>query len=157
VKSHFHAEGYTLTAATATRVSDPAARAVNDKIPFDTDRNRSVEGGTAMKPHVHRLCILLLALGSLSLVHSSYALAEEADTHEGLVVSAGAGKLSMTGVDGKDHSYEIGDMVKITVNGHMGKLDDLKTGARIRVTTDKTGHALNVATVDATKRPMDSL
>ena len=94
-------------------------------------------------------------LGGLSLVQSSIALAEEADTHEGLVVSAGAGKLSMTGIDGKEHSYEIGDMVKITVNGRMGKLDELKTGVRIRVTTDKAGHAFNVATVDATKRPLE--
>ena len=110
-----------------------------------------------MRSHINRLSILLLALGWLALAPSPYAVAEEADTHEGLVVSAGAGKLAMTGVDGKEHAYDIGDMVKITVNGHMGKLDDLKSGTRVRVTTDKAGHALNVATVDAVKGSIDSL
>jgi hypothetical protein len=110
-----------------------------------------------MKRPTSCLCILLLALGSLALVPLSHANAAEADTHEGLVVSAGAGKLVMTGTDGKEHSYDIGEMVKITVNGHMGKLDDLKMGVRIRVTTDKTGRALNVATVDAIKSQWTAL
>lgn len=113
-----------------------------------------------MKPHNDRLIrligILLLALGC-STLFASAAVAEEANTHEGLVVSAGAGHLAMTGIDGKERSYDIGDMVKITVNGHMGKLEDLKAGTRIRVTTDKAGKALNVATVDATKATLDSL
>ena len=99
----------------------------------------------------NRFYVLLLAAAALALIPASLAVAEEANTHEGMVVSAGAGRLAITGLDGKEHSYEIGDMVKITVNGHMGKLDDLKTGIRIRVTTDKAGHALNVATVDAIK------
>jgi len=104
-----------------------------------------------MKSHANRCYILLLALAWLAVAPSSNAAAAEDNTHEGLVVSAGAGRLAMTGVDGKDRSYDIGDAVKIMVNGHMGKLDDLKIGIRIRVTTDKVGHALTVATVDATK------
>jgi hypothetical protein len=104
-----------------------------------------------MKSHANRFYILLLALGWLAVVPSRYIIAEEDNTHEGIVVSAGAGHLAMTGVDGKEHSYDIGDVVKITVNGRMGKLDELKMGIRIRVTTDKVGHALTVATVDATK------
>jgi hypothetical protein len=100
--------------------------------------------------------IVLIAFGMLSSAGVSSALAEEANTHEGTVVSASAGKLSMTGTDGKEKSFDIGEMVKITVNGHMGRLEDLKAGARIRVTTDKGGHALNVATVDATKGNFNS-
>jgi len=115
-----------------------------------------------MKPlrtglHSFQLCVLLVAAIALSVIPASPAVAEEANTHEGMVVSAGAGRLAITGIDGKEHSYEIGDMVKITVNGHMGKLDDLKQGIRIRVTTDKAGHALNVATVDATKSPLGQI
>lgn len=110
-----------------------------------------------MKLHIKWLGGLLLALFAFAMLPISPALAEEADTHEGLVVSAGAGKLAMNGIDGKEHSYDIGAMVKITVNGRMGKLDDLKSGARIRVTTDTAGHALTVATVDATKGQLGSI
>ena len=107
-----------------------------------------------MKPRNTWICVFLLALGGLAIAPLSAARAEEADTHEGLVVSAAAGKLAITGTDGQQHSYDIGDKVKITVNGRMGKLEDLKMGTRIRVTTDKAGRALNVATVDAVKTPL---
>ncbi|HEX3998722.1 MAG TPA: hypothetical protein VHX65_09255 [Pirellulales bacterium] len=102
-----------------------------------------------MKLGAIRLYMFLIVIAWLGV--GPFVLAEEADTHEGLVVSAAAGKLAITGIDGKPYSYDIGDQVKVTVNGHMGKLDDLKTGARVRVTTDKKGRALNVATVDAVK------
>ena len=102
-----------------------------------------------MKPRIAQVCVLLIAVGWLAA--TSRTIAAEADTHEGLVTSASAGKLAMTGTDGKEHSYDIGSAVKIMVNGHMGKLEDLKVGSRIRVTTDKVGHALSVATVDSTK------
>jgi hypothetical protein len=102
-----------------------------------------------MKSRIAQVCVLLIAVGWLAA--TSRTIAAEADTHEGLVASAGAGKLAMTGSDGKEHSYDIGAAVKIMVNGHMGKLEDLKVGSRIRVTTDKIGHALSVATVDSTK------
>jgi hypothetical protein len=101
--------------------------------------------------------LFLLILGVMLVGTVPQAVAEEANTHEGLVVSAGAGRLSMMGMDGKQQSFDIGDMVKVTVNGHMGKLEDLKTGARIRVTIDKAGHALNVATVDTTKGNFSTL
>jgi hypothetical protein len=104
-----------------------------------------------MKTRIGGLCILSIAAACLTLGETSYLFAAEDSTHEGVVVTAGSGKLAMTGVDGKEHSYDIGDAVQIKVNGRMGKLDDLKMGIRIRVTTDKSGHALTVATVDATK------
>ncbi len=108
-----------------------------------------------MKSHIGHVCmILLVALGCLAT--APLVVAAEADTIEGLVVSAGAGKLAMTGIDGKEHSYEIGVGVKIMVNGRMGKLSDLKKGSRIQVTTDKVGHALSVATVNATKTRLTS-
>lgn len=110
-----------------------------------------------MKPQSIRISIVLLALGWLSLGNVSPVFAEEADTHEGLVVSAGSGRLSMTANDGKQQSYDIGEMVKITVNGRMGRLEDLKVGSRIRVTTDKAGRALTVATVDALKTAVGAI
>lgn len=96
------------------------------------------------------------ALGVLALfsclVVTQVAQAEDAKSHEGMVVSATDGKLVMTGADGKEHSHAVAATIPVTVNGKPGKLDDLKKGVRIKVTTDKDGNVLSVATMDAKKR-----
>lgn len=96
------------------------------------------------------------ALGALAIfsgcVTAQVARAEDAKTHDGMVVSASDGKLVMTGSDGKEHSHTIAASVPVTVNGKPGKLDDLKKGVRIKVSTDKDGNVLSVATLDAKKR-----
>jgi hypothetical protein len=86
------------------------------------------------------------------LVVAQVARAEDAKTHDGMVVSAADGKLVMTGSDGKEHSHAVAASVPVTVNGKPGKLDDLKKGIRIKVSTDKDGNVLAVATLDAKKR-----
>lgn len=106
--------------------------------------------------HFVRLFALLISMGWLMAASCTAAVADEADTHDGVVVSAGNGRLSMTATDGKQQSYEIGEMVKITVNGHMGRLEDLKVGARIRVTSDKNGRVMDVATLDSNKQTLAS-
>jgi len=80
------------------------------------------------------------------------ASAADAASHEGMVVSAGESKLVMTDADGKEHSHTVAPSIPVTVNGKPGKLEDLKKGTRIRVSTDKDGNVLTVATLDARKR-----
>ncbi|MBI3468459.1 MAG: hypothetical protein HY000_36115 [Planctomycetes bacterium] len=54
--------------------------------------------------------------------------------HEGKVVSAGNGKLTMT--EGKSqHTYAVSSDAKITKDGKTAKLQDLKKGASVKVTT----------------------
>jgi hypothetical protein len=95
--------------------------------------------------------ITLLAWGLCVCGLSAVGRADDAQTHEGIVVSAGTGKLTMTDNSGKQHSHEIKETVKITVNGKPGKLEDLKAGVRIQVMTDKDGTVLAVSTVDKEK------
>jgi hypothetical protein len=77
--------------------------------------------------------------------------AADPQAHEGTVVTAGSGKLTMTDASGKQHMHQITDTVRITVHGKPGKLEDLKAGMRIRVTTEKDGKVLGVSTVDDQK------
>ncbi len=125
-------------------------------VPYISDNHVFPQQGETMKPHKVAGFVLLLGLGWLTVGPCAVSEADEADTHEGVVASAGNGKLSMMASDGKQLSYDIGETVKITVDGRMGRLEDLKVGARIRVTTDKNGRAMDVATIDSHKGPTAS-
>ena len=57
--------------------------------------------------------------------------------HEGTVVSAGDGKLTMTFKgDAKKHTHDVSKNATITVDGKAAKLEDLKAGFHIKVTMD---------------------
>src|SRR5262245_51994747 len=63
---------------------------------------------------------------------------DQTQTHEGKVVSVTGNKLIMTmkGSD-KEHSHTIAPDAKITLDGKLATMDDLKPGMRIKVTTLK--------------------
>jgi hypothetical protein len=86
----------------------------------------------------------------LVMVLTARASAANPIVHEGVVVSAAAGKLAMKDKAGKDHSFAVGTEVKITVHGKPGKLEDLTLGLPIRVTVDGP-NVLAVATIDDMK------
>jgi hypothetical protein len=82
--------------------------------------------------HILPLFLVTAVIG----VAARPAFAEE-KSHEGLVVSAAAGKLTMTMSDGsKKHSHEVGTDAKVTIDGKPAKLEDLKEGFHIKVTQD---------------------
>jgi hypothetical protein len=85
-----------------------------------------------------------------ALVVSHAAMAADPVTQEGMVVTASGGKLTMKDKSGKESTHSIGPEAKITVNGKPGKLEDLKLGMPIRVTTDGAT-VLAVATIDELK------
>ena len=82
---------------------------------------------------------------ALALFVSARGLAEDAkkgDTHEGTVVSVAGNKLIMkmkakAGEEAAEHTHIIADDAKITCDGKECKIDDLKPGQKIRVTTKK--------------------
>jgi hypothetical protein len=79
---------------------------------------------------------------------------EKPNIHEGKVkeVKAAEAKLIMTDKDGKnEHSHFVAKDVKITVNGKPGKLEDLKPGQVIRVTTRKKEDKVLVVEIEAKK------
>lgn len=91
-----------------------------------------------------------VALALAALVVAQTAMAIDPVTYEGMVIAAGGGKLSMRDKGGKESSYTVGTDAKITVNGQAGKLEDLKAGTPVRVTSDGTV-VLAVTTIDEKK------
>jgi len=65
-------------------------------------------------------------------------------SHDGKVVSITAAKLVMTNMDGaEEHTHALTADVKITCDGKACKAADLKSGMRVRVTTENgTPHAV---------------
>jgi hypothetical protein len=81
--------------------------------------------------------VALLAVLAFVLLAGQVGLAadKEAKTHEGKVVKAGAGKLTMTDKDGKnEHTHDIAADAAITCDDKACKLEDLKEGTFVKVT-----------------------
>lgn len=93
------------------------------------------------------MCMAALVVALLA----ATVLGADPRQHEGMVVSAGNGKLVMTDTAGKQHSHDVPEAAKITVNGKPAKLSDLKPGVRVRVMTDAEGKVMSVGTVDDMK------
>jgi biotin carboxyl carrier protein len=90
--------------------------------------------------------MLPLAALALALVLSASALAakeakeaKEAQviTHDGKVVSIDGDKFVMSNKAGKEHKHTMAEGAKVTCDGKVCKLEDLKAGMKIRVSTSK--------------------
>src|SRR5688572_15284621 len=95
-----------------------------------------------------RSVFLLFACLGLALFVSRPAFA--ADTHEGKVVEAGKSKLTMTDKDGKNqHTHQVLNGTKITLDGKACKLDDLKAGFPVQVTVEQTSVGMAASKIEA--------
>lgn len=82
----------------------------------------------------------------------SFAGQEKAGTHEGKVVKVETGKLTMSDKDGKNqHTHAIGADAKMTCDGKDCKLEDLKAGYEVKVTSEKKGDKVVVTKVEGKK------
>ena len=96
-----------------------------------------------------KLAVGFVAAFALAALVSSTAVAAE-KTHEGTVVSALAGKLTMVDKDGKnEHSHMVGTATKVSLDGKAAKLEDLKKGDAVKVTTDDAGKVTVIAATRA--------
>jgi hypothetical protein len=94
---------------------------------------------------MYRAIPLFVFALALAFFVGSRGVADEAkkgDTHEGTVVSVTGDKLIMKtaakdGQEATEHTHKIADNAKITCDGKACKVDDLKPGQKIRVTTKK--------------------
>ena len=96
----------------------------------------------------------IIAAAAILVVWGAQAVAQDPGpgTHEGTVVKAEDGKLTMTAKDNKTkHTHDIGPTVMITIDGKEGKLTDLKAGYPIKVTIEKKGQENVVTKVEAKK------
>jgi hypothetical protein len=89
---------------------------------------------------VYRALKLFLVALALALFVGTPVLADDknaGDTHQGTVVSVTATKLVMKAKDGTEHSHTLAANARVVCDGKECKLDDLKPGQKIRVTTKK--------------------
>jgi hypothetical protein len=87
---------------------------------------------------VNRVLPLLVLVLAVAFLVGAPALADDAKSHDGLVVKAGDGKLTMTDKEGKNqHTHMVAADAIITCDGKVCRLDDLKTGFEVTVTTEK--------------------
>jgi hypothetical protein len=102
-----------------------------------------------------RTLFLSLAALSLALWAGGTAIADDAakpGTHEGLVMKAAEGQLTMTDKDGKnEHTHVVAVDAKITCDGKECKLEDLKKGDHVRVTAEKKGDKVLVVKIEGKK------
>ena len=61
----------------------------------------------------------------------------QAEGQEGKIASVTGDKLVIKGKDGKEHAYTLAPDAKISCEGKVCKVEDLKPGMRISVTTHK--------------------
>jgi hypothetical protein len=92
---------------------------------------------------------ICLALFALVLFVGGTAFA--ADIHEGTFVKAEGGKLTMTDKTGKEHSHNVAPDAKISVDGRDAKLEDLKRGFKLKVTT-KEGDPNTAVKIEASSK-----
>jgi len=86
---------------------------------------------------VTRLLVAFVAMAALTVfTNISLAAKDAADTHSGVVVSVADGKLTMTDKDGKnEHTHDVAADAKVSCDGKECKLEDLKKGSTVKVTT----------------------
>lgn len=88
-----------------------------------------------------RMLALFVVALAVALVADPAGRADDKDkpgTHEGIVVKAGENKLTMTDKEGKnEHTHLVAKDAKITCDGKECKLDELKKGLTVKVTTEK--------------------
>jgi hypothetical protein len=101
---------------------------------------------------LHRVLPLLAILALVCFVGAP-ALAADEDTHEGLVVKVIDGKLTMSDNDGKkEHTHAVAKDARISCDGKECKLEDLKKGAKVKVTTEGKGEKAMATKIEAASK-----
>ncbi len=101
---------------------------------------------------VRRTFALVAVAALVAFSGQSFAEDKKAGTHEGKVVKAEKGKLTMTDKDGKnEHTHAVAADAKITSDGKECKLEDLKAGSTVKVTTEKKDDKVVATKIEATK------
>jgi len=94
-----------------------------------------------------RRVLPFVVLALLAYVAGPVFAVDEAKTHKGVVVSVEGNKLTMLGKDKKEHTCTVATDAKISCDGKVCKLADLKKGVFVEVTIkDKTATAVNAST-----------
>jgi hypothetical protein len=101
-----------------------------------------------------RLIPMLAVAVALALATTAWTADRDVkgETHEGVVVSAGDGKLVMSDKEGQNkHEHLIGADTAISLDGKAAELADLKAGMSVVVTTDADNNVTKVAATSVTQ------
>ena len=99
--------------------------------------------------------IKTLGIGLIALMLFVGTFVWAASSHEGKVVEAGKGKLTMTSMTGDNqHTHDVAADAKITCEGQPCKLDSLGPGDVITVTVDQKDGKPVVTEIQKTKGGM---
>jgi hypothetical protein len=97
-------------------------------------------------------CIVAAVVGSMAVALLLPGPASAApENHKGTVVSATTGKITIKDEGGKEQSFSVDSMARITLNGKPARLEDFQPTMPVHVTTDEKGKVLAVSTVDKHK------
>jgi len=96
-----------------------------------------------------RTYFTILALATLSSLN--LAPAAEPQIHKGTVVSASNGQLVLKDASGKEQTHLVSRETKVTINGRVGRLEELKMSTQVRVTTEGSDKVVSIATIDDDK------
>lgn len=98
-----------------------------------------------------RTLAIAAALWLTTLLNVNSASAAEPQIHKGTVVSATASQLVVKDATGREQTHLVSRETKVTINGRVGRLEELKMSTRVRVTTDGGDKVVSIATVDDDK------
>jgi hypothetical protein len=100
-----------------------------------------------MRPQVFLGCFVALTL-AIWMNGPTWA----ADMHQGKVVEAGAGKITMTDMAGKSqHTHDVATDAAVTCEGKTCGLMDVKSGDMVTVTTDTKDGKTMATKIEAKK------
>jgi hypothetical protein len=99
-----------------------------------------------MRPVTFLAILLVASLACLNLVPAA-----EPQIHNGTVVSASNGQLVLKDTSGKEQTHLVSRETKVTINGRVGRLEELKMSTRVRVTTEGGDKVVSIATIDDDK------
>ncbi len=96
---------------------------------------------------------LLLAVLAVAFFVAAPVVFAADETHEGVVVKAESSKVTMTDKDGKNEkTLDVAKTAKISCDGKECKLEDLKKGVKIKVTTTKEGDKTQVTKIEGSTK-----
>ncbi len=100
----------------------------------------------------YRVLPVFVAILALVCLVSGPAMAAD-KPHEGKIVRAVDGKLTMTDKDGKnEHTHTVAANATIKVDDQVCKLEDLKPGYVVKVTTEKRDNKEVATKIEAKKK-----
>ncbi len=90
----------------------------------------------------HMIPVAIVAMAMLLGTTAMAGSDSPPNTHDGTVVSVTGNGLVMTSEQGEKHSHTLATDAKVTLDGRVCEASDLKSGTKIRVTTQAAGNDL---------------